>query len=146
MAANAHGYAAQDEFASKWGKLGKRGWSHRFEDASDLFGRNKKLVQTGTQPADFLCGYSGWLGLVECKATIDPKGFKVSLIRQSQMISATLSVAAKTNYVFCIKQQVTGNWFFAPAEFVINQKGTITWGELFPYLWPENQLCPNLPT
>lgn len=131
-----HGYTAQDEFEDAWKALGKRGWLWRFRDSSDLFGRNKnKLVITDAQPADFLCGFEGWMGFVEVKATKDPAGFKMGSLRKTQKIYMTLSEVASTPYMVAIKQELTSKWFLAPGTFILQQKGTIKWADLAPYAW-----------
>lgn len=125
---------------------GKRSWSHRFVDSSDLHGMNGGLVNAGTAPADFLLGYDGWLGLADCKSTKEPKGFAIGLVKKPQIIAATLSVAAKTPYIFAIEQWKTGNVFFVPASFVLSARGTIPWDALTQFLWPKEMQCPSILT
>jgi hypothetical protein len=145
MADTRHGYTAQDEFEARWAKLGKRGWLWRFRDSSDLYGRNNnKLVITDAQPADFLCGLSGWVGFVECKATKDLTGFKIGSLRKTQSVYMTLSHVAQTPYMVAIKQELTSSWFLVPGNFILQQKGTIKWAELALYAWPAEITCPIL--
>jgi len=140
VADNRHGYDFQDDFENRWTAMGKTAWLYRFKDASDLYGRNKRLVKTDPQPADFLCGYSGWLGLVECKATKSELGFPIRMIEQAQLNAAKRSIAANTPYYFAIKSELHKQWFFTPAGFILSHTGTVRWSSLTPYQWIENQL------
>lgn len=146
MVDNQHGFDFEKEFVSRWDSLGKTAWLYRLLDSKSLYGRNKKLVLTGTQPADFLCGYSSWLGLVECKSTKDPKGFPIALVKKPQFIAATLSIAARTPYMFAIQNEPSQEWFLVPAGVILNAKGTVKWADLNPYLWTEPRLCGLLIT
>ena len=141
MTDTTHGYAAQHEFVERWATLGKTAWLHRFSDSSDLYGRNKRLVRTDAQPADFLCGYTGWLGLIECKATKNETGFPVSLVAKPQSIAATLSRAAGTPYKFAIQRTGTKEWFIAPAALILNAKGVVKWDDLQFFLWKNPPSC-----
>ncbi len=125
MPDTAHGYTAQDEFAHRWEAMGKQAWLHRLKDASDLYGRNKRLVQVDAQPADFVAAFASWFGLVECKSTKDTRGFPTALIKQAQRVAAIRCMYADAPYVFAIQNNATKEWFLPPAKFVITQKGTI---------------------
>jgi hypothetical protein len=117
--------------------LGKVAWVYEFEDASELYGLNDKAVKTGTRPADFICTLSGWMGLVECKATKDKTGFKLGGIRKPQWIAAIRCVASGSPYIFAIRNENDGSVYLVPARVIVESKGTIAWAELVSYLWPE---------
>lgn len=143
MTSTAHGKQFETEFCARWQAIdGKRAWWERLVDSSDLYGANGGLVNAPTSPADFILAYDGWLGLADCKATKDPKGFAVALVKKPQFIAATKSVASGTNYVFPIKAMKTGNVFFVPARAVLSARGTILWEDLAPFLWSEDMKCP----
>ena len=142
MVDTAHGADAEDRFAERWEAMGKQAWLHRLKDASDLYGRNRRLVQVDAQPADFIAAFNAWFGLVEVKSTKDTRGFPTSMIRQSQRVAAVRCMYARAPYVFAVECHTTGTWFLAPAKFVITQKGTILWDELKPYQWLENTSAP----
>lgn len=147
MASTAHGKAWELSFQERWEAIDrKKSWTHRLVDASDLYGLNGKMVNAFSSPGDFIIGYNGWLALCDCKSTIDPKGFKVSLVKKPQIIAATLSVAAGTPYVFPVMSVHTGNSYFVPADVVLSARGTIPWDDLACYLWLKEMKCPNIPT
>lgn len=125
----------QDDFAARWRALGKTAWLYRFADAAQNFGRNQRLVLTDEQPADFLCAYQGYLGLIECKSTQDKVSFKRSLIRRPQLKAAIESRLSTTPYHFAVRNENTGQVFLVRAEWIVTQAAFIPWSELQQAEW-----------
>lgn len=136
------GKDVETDFKDRWNNLGKAAWLYRLADVAELYGKNNGLVITDAQPADFLAVYDGWNGLIECKGTTDPIGFRLSLIRKSQHQAATRHIAGGVahSYRFAIRSEVYQKWFLAPAS-IIQLKGTIRWQDLSPYEWGANLPC-----
>ena len=130
----------QDDFKELWESQGKKAWIYRFKDAAQNFGRNKRLVLTDEQPADFLCAYAGYLGLVECKSTRDPRGLRRSLIRRGQLKSAVESTLSGTPYHFAVRNENTKQIFLLPAALVL-QKPTVLWKEMQDFEWKVGARC-----
>ncbi len=130
----------QDDFEIMWKALGKHAWIYRFADAAQNYGRNKRLVATDEQPADFLCAHQGFLGLVECKSTRDQEGFKRSLVRRSQFKGAVESRLSRTPYFFAVRNENTHQVFLIPAAMVLNQ-AVLTWDSLKHLEWKGDAAC-----
>ena len=127
-----------------WLGLGKEAWLYRFADAAQNFGRNKKVILTDEQPADFLCAYKGYLGLVECKSTTDPKGFRRSLIRRGQLKAAVESSLSRTPYHFAVRNENTQQVFIIPAKLIVHDASMVSWRDMVYLEWKGGRECLDL--
>lgn len=129
---NTIGTNAQDEFEGYWHSMGKLAHLWRVPDAAELFGRNKRVVETDGQPSDYLLTHAGLTSYVEVKGTMDPKGFALSGIRRPQWMHATMVAAAGGRYFFALRafHELIDSWFVLPAVVVLSAKGKLRWDDI----------------
>lgn len=130
------GKPSEDQFKDIIESLRKKGYAHRLSDASDAFGRNKKLVNVARQPGDFFVVENGETYLADVKSTSHETSFPFSLIKREQLAAARMIVAAGGRYFFMVHHLPTNEWFKLPAAAVVNSpKKSLKWSELGPYRW-----------
>lgn len=139
MARRNTGKPSEDEFERRFALKGKAACLFRFHDASDLYGRNRKIMNVPSQPADYLLFDKGQGQLAEVKSTIDPLRFNLNLISMDQWSAAVRVTAAKGLYNFYIHALALPQWFCVPAAVISSfkkaKRASILWPELTDYAW-----------
>lgn len=130
------GKHSEKEFVKIVKTLGKRGYVHRFPDASDAYGRNKKLVNVANQPGDFFVVENGEVYLADVKSCSNPTSFPFSMIAKGQLAAARMITAAGGRYYFIVHQLKENRWFKIASETITSSsKRSLKWSELEPYKW-----------
>lgn len=133
--ADAKGKKTERLFAQRFEALGKQAYLHRFEDAADTYGLNKRLVMVSPRPADYLGVYRGKMFLCEVKETSDRKGFKTSLVSQGQRAHAVRVNAAGGLYLFVVGNPAHDRLFVLRSSFLLANPGCISWDTLAAMEW-----------
>ena len=128
------------EMVSRWGKLG---FVYRIEDASDLYGLNKTIVNSTRKPSDHVVVLQGKSFWCECKETQNPDGFPVKNIAPHQMAYARQIEAAGGNYSFFIYSLTHKVAYLVPARELAAAQGVVPWRRLAPWAWKEGDGCPK---
>lgn len=144
MSVTNDGKLAEREFAAYWRGRGKRAHLHRFTDAAEVTGLNKrKPTMMKKQPSDYLLTDHGEMGYAEVKSTDNAKGFPLSLIGTYQLGSAEQVITAGGRYDFFIRRlhPTKPAWYRVPAGVVLCRKGSnqlqyLSWDELEPHRYP----------
>lgn len=130
------GKPSEKEFQNIIASLGKRGYTHRFPDASDAFGRNKKLMNIARQPGDFFVVENGEVYLADVKSCSNSSSFPFSLISKTQMAASRMITAAGGKYYFMVHNLKTNTWYKIASDIIHNcSKRSLKWSELEPYKW-----------
>lgn len=131
------GKASEELFEDYFKAQGKIAFCYRIEDASDLHGRNKKLVMTTKKPSDWVVTENGSMYYAEVKSTTNKTSFPFTMISKNQWATARRQIAAGGSYFFFIHDLTKDNWYKVPAEILLNvtDRKSITWADLAPFLW-----------
>lgn len=131
------GKSSEKTFEASFGAMGKRAFLHRVEDASDLHGRNKKLVLTTKKPSDYVVTENGEMYYAEVKSSESKTSFPFSAISTNQWASARRQVAAGGKFFFFVHNVITNQWFKLPATHLlsITDRKSVRWDTLNQFLW-----------
>lgn len=121
----------------------KRGFLYRIEDASDLHGLNKRIVNTTPKPCDHIVVLDGRTFWCEAKETANTKGFPIKNISTEQWLYARIIEAAGGTYCFFIYAVETGRVYLVPAHWLAEMAGTVPWNLFQPWVWNEDETCPR---
>lgn len=134
------GKPSEEEFEAIWKRTyGKQVYLHRFEDSSDLTGRNKKITKSKPQPSDYvLCCQGDWQ-LAEVKSTWDEKRFSFGLMRKNQGAHAAFVRAAGGEYLVYVHRLATNQWYCIPYFLIEAAKAakaaSLAWEDLALCEW-----------
>lgn len=117
---------------------GKRFCLIPFQDQASLVGLNRgKIVKSANQPSDRLVVWNGHTVFCEIKSTEDPTGFRLALIKDTQVGFAKKITAAAGQYDIFIHSLSLNQWFRVSwpemAKFFEGPKRSVRWEELKSY-------------
>ena len=136
------GKVAEAKLREMLAGLGKRAYLYRIEDAADLFGlNNDRAINTTPKPADNVMVLNGWMGFVECKETLNEKGFPLNNVKTHQWAHARQIESAGGNYCFFLYALVSKWMYLVPARVLALRKGTVPWETLEPWMWRDHPTC-----
>lgn len=126
----------EKEFESAFARKGKGAFVHRLTDTAAAKATSGKKAFVKAQPSDYIVTDEGHTFYAEVKSSHDTTSFPHSNIQQFQMASARRITKAGGNYVFFLKNLLTGQWYCVPAEVIIaSEKKSTRWADIENYRW-----------
>ena len=124
------------EFEDVYARMGKGAFVHRMSDTAAAKATSGKKAFVKAQPSDYLVTVNGHTFYAEVKSSHDPVAFHHSNIQPYQMAASKRITKAGGDYVFFIKNILTGKWYCVPAS-VIHASATKStkWADIETYPW-----------
>lgn len=133
------GKSSERAFTNCLAKLyGKRAYIHRFDDASDLHGMNKRVIKVNKQPADFLVVLGGVTMFAEIKSCANATRFPFTSISSHQLAQAKATRAAGGKYFFFVHKLGDDTFYMldsAKVDRVSKTRSSLGWSEM--NLWSD---------
>lgn len=134
------GKPSEKKWLDAHAKLGKRAWTHRFVDASEIVGKTGKVaIAASPQPSDFMLVLDGETSFSEVKSTQNKTSFPFSILQKTQSTQAKMILAAGGSYWIYVHSLVLKKWFKLPYSLVTETKAagksSLKWSELTEYEW-----------
>ena len=113
------GVPSEKKFDQHFRKLG--GFVYAFEDAKQLFGKNKRAVANDAKPCDRMVVLKGTTFWAEIKSTENKTSFPFGIIKTDQLGYARQIIRADGQYLFFVHSLHLDKWFRIPAALVIER-------------------------
>ena len=113
---------------------GKSCYLVKFPDTKMVKGLNRGAILPEC-PADYLVTAAGEMFYAEVKSTIDPIGFKLTLIRKAQKSAMLRQHMANGKYYVFIHSLATDTWYKIEGKTLLGFAKSPKWTELEKYLW-----------
>lgn len=130
------GKSAEQAFEAYWEDKGKAAFLHRVTDQAEVNGRSKVRAVVKKQPSDYILTYGGSTFYAEVKSSNNATSFPFGDITQGQWTAALKQTKAGGDYVFFIKNMITGCWYKVIAErFLLHEGRSMKWSDMDHLRW-----------